>query len=128
MSALYWHSFAVGMGALLTRNADRGTPFPRVDVSQCLLTFSMTPHMRAHEPNIRLRRLTVALFAVRAANFDEFSTCANAEAILGRVVRVSVVVAPLGILLIVHMPIAQASTPMATQAIIAVAINLFIYV
>jgi hypothetical protein len=37
------------------------------------------------------------------ANFDEFSACSDAEAVCGGVVAVSVVVAPLGILLIIHM-------------------------
>ena len=36
-------------------------------------------------------------------NFDEFSACSDAEAVFGGVVRVSVVEAPQGILLIVHM-------------------------
>src|SRR5262245_24119083 len=40
--------------------------------------------------------MDVVLFAVSAPNFDEFSACTNAEAILGGVVRVSVLVAPLG--------------------------------
>jgi hypothetical protein len=37
-------------------------------------------------------------------NLDEFSACSDAESIFGGVVRVSVLVAPLGILLVVHMP------------------------
>src|SRR5262249_37786104 len=36
-------------------------------------------------------------------NFDEFSTCSDAEPVSGGVVRVSVVVTPRGILLVVHM-------------------------
>jgi len=36
-------------------------------------------------------------------NFDEFSACSDAEAVFGGVVRVSVLVAPQGVLLIVHM-------------------------
>ena len=47
--------------------------------------------------------MDVVLFAVPAPNFDEFSACSNAEAILGGVVRVSVLVAPFRILLIVQM-------------------------
>ena len=37
-------------------------------------------------------------------NFDEFSACSDAESIFGGVVRVSVLVAPLGVLLVVYMP------------------------
>ena len=37
-------------------------------------------------------------------NFDEFSACSDAVSIVGGVVRVSVPVAPLGVLLVVHMP------------------------
>jgi hypothetical protein len=36
-------------------------------------------------------------------NFDEFSACSDAEAVSGGVVRVSVLVAPQGVLRIVHM-------------------------
>ena len=35
-------------------------------------------------------------------NFDEFSTCSDAEPVFGGVVRVPVVVTPRGILLVVH--------------------------
>jgi hypothetical protein len=37
------------------------------------------------------------------ANLYEFSTCSDAEAVLGRVVRVSVIVAPQGSLLTIRM-------------------------
>jgi hypothetical protein len=36
-------------------------------------------------------------------DFDEFSACSDAEAVSGGVVRVSVLVAPQGILFVVHM-------------------------
>jgi len=36
-------------------------------------------------------------------NFDEFSTCSDAEPVIGGVVRVTVVATPRGILLVVHM-------------------------
>jgi hypothetical protein len=36
-------------------------------------------------------------------NFDEFSTCSDAEPVFGGVVRVSVIATPRGILLVVHM-------------------------
>jgi len=37
------------------------------------------------------------------SNFEEFSACSDAEAVLGGVVRVSVIVAPQGVLRIIHM-------------------------
>ena len=37
-------------------------------------------------------------------DFDEFSTCSDAEPVIGGVVCVSVLVTPRGILLVVHMP------------------------
>src|SRR5262249_19421017 len=37
-------------------------------------------------------------------NFDEFSTCSDAEPVIGGIVRVPVIVTPRGILLVVHMP------------------------
>ena len=36
-------------------------------------------------------------------NFEEFSACSDAEAVLGGVVRVSMIVAPQGVLRIIHM-------------------------
>jgi len=40
---------------------------------------------------------------LEATNFYESSPCSDAEAIFGGIVRVSVIVAPRGILLVVHM-------------------------
>src|SRR5262249_12580909 len=41
---------------------------------------------------------------VRCAHVSAISACSDAESIFGGVVRVSVLVAPLGVLLVVHMP------------------------
>src|SRR5262249_59955642 len=40
---------------------------------------------------------------LETTNFHEFSTCSDAEAVLGGIVRISIIVAPRGILLVVHM-------------------------
>jgi hypothetical protein len=49
----------------------------------------------------RARKAT--FWELQAAHFYEFSPCSDAEPILGGIVRVSVIVAPRGILLVVHM-------------------------
>jgi len=49
------------------------------------------------------RAIAIYEYAPLETNFDEFSACSYAEAVFGGVVCVSVIVAPRGILLVVHM-------------------------
>jgi hypothetical protein len=52
---------------------------------------------KTHTPRAR------PLASLLETNFDEFSTCSDAEPVIGGVVRVAVFVAPSGILLVVQM-------------------------
>src|SRR5262245_17652800 len=49
------------------------------------------------------KRQAILPFGELETNFDEFSTCSDAEPIIGGMVRVSALIAPRGILLVVHM-------------------------